>query len=77
MSKENVQERVKEVIHDVVSLPKDVAMDFRLSYLGMDSLDVVEIVQNLEEEFGVKIEDADAPKWKTLGDVCELILDIL
>lgn len=70
---ENVEQRVREVITDVVTLPKDVELSFELSRLGMDSLDVVEIVQNLEEEFDVKIDDAVAPQWKTLGDVVSFV----
>ena len=66
---ENVADRVKAVINEVVTLPKDVTMDYELSRLNMDSLDVVEIVQDLEEEFNLKIEDTAPTNWKTLGDV--------
>ena len=66
---ENVTDRVKAVINEVVTLPKDVTMDYELSRLNMDSLDVVEIVQDLEEEFNLKIEDTAPTNWKTLGDV--------
>lgn len=36
--------------------------------LGADSLDIVELVMALEEEFGLEIPDEDADKLKTVGD---------
>ncbi len=38
--------------------------------LGADSLDTVELVMALEEEFGIEIPDEDAEKLKTVGDFC-------
>jgi acyl carrier protein len=37
--------------------------------LGADSLDTVELVMALEEEFGIEISDEDAEKIQTVGDV--------
>lgn len=42
-------------------------------HLGADSLDIVELVMAAEEEFGIEIEDDDAQKAKTLGDLVSLI----
>ena len=44
--------------------------------LGADSLDAVEIVMNLEEEFGVTVPDVDASQIKTVGDIVKLIEEI-
>lgn len=41
--------------------------------LGADSLDTVELVMALEEEFGVEISDEDAEKIQTVGDVTKFI----
>jgi acyl carrier protein len=41
--------------------------------LGADSLDTVELVMALEEEFGVEISDEDAEKIQTVGDVAKFI----
>jgi acyl carrier protein len=41
--------------------------------LGADSLDTVELVMALEEEFGIEIPDDDAEKAKTVGDVVNYI----
>lgn len=37
--------------------------------LGADSLDKIELVMAVEEEFGVEIDDAVAAPWQTVGDV--------
>ena len=41
--------------------------------LGADSLDTVELVMALEEEFGIEISDEDSEKIKTVGDVIKYI----
>lgn len=41
--------------------------------LGADSLDTVELVMALEEEFGIEIPDEDAEKIQTVGDVSKYI----
>ena len=41
--------------------------------LGADSLDIVELVMALEEEFGVDIPDEDADKLKTVGDAMKYL----
>ncbi len=41
--------------------------------LGADSLDTVELVMALEEEYGVEVSDEDAEKLRTVGDVVKYI----
>ena len=41
--------------------------------LGADSLDTVELIMALEEEFNIEIPDEDAEKMKTVGDVIKYI----
>ena len=43
--------------------------------LGADSLDIVELIMALEEEFDTEIPDADAEKIVTVGDVVDYIKD--
>ena len=70
-----IEERVKDVI--VAQLGVDAAeVKPEASFiddLGADSLDTVELVTALEEEFGVEIPDEDAEKIKTVGEATESI----
>lgn len=45
--------------------------------LDADSLDVVELVMELEDEFGLDIPDKDAASFKTVGDVFDYLYDML
>ena len=68
-------EKVKEIIADQLGVNvDDVTMEssFR-GDLGADSLDVVELIMALEEEFGVEIPDEDAEKLVTVGDAVKYV----
>ncbi len=72
---ENLEERVKKII--VEQLAVDAAevtpqAQF-VQDLGADSLDTVELVMALEEEFDIEIPDEDAEKIKTVGDAVAYI----
>ena len=41
--------------------------------IGADSLDVVELIMALEDEFGIKISDEDAVKLDTVGRICDYL----
>lgn len=75
----DVESRVKKLIAEMLNLdPENVRDDSSvMNDLGADSLDVVEIVMGLEEEFGVEIEDDEVEKLDTVSDVvaymCKLI----
>jgi acyl carrier protein len=43
--------------------------------LGADSLDIVELVMALEEEFGVSIPDEQAEKIKSVGDAVDFVVE--
>ncbi len=70
-----VFEKVAEII--AKELDKDVAsitMETRLvEDLGADSLDAVEIMFSLEEEYGMEIDDTSAQAIKTVGDLVKYI----
>jgi acyl carrier protein len=72
---ENIEERVKEIIADRLGVdPEEVTPDASfVEDLGADSLDTVELVMALEEEFGVEIPDEDAEKIQKVGDAIEYI----
>ena len=75
MSSEEVFEKVKETIIEQLGVA-DTAVTMEASFiddLGADSLDIVELIMALEEEFDMEIPDADAEKIVTVGDVVEYI----
>jgi acyl carrier protein len=65
-----VEERVKEIIVEQLGVEEDEVLPAAkfIEDLGADSLDIVELVMALEEEFGLDIPDEDADKLKTVGD---------
>ena len=77
METDEVFEKVKKIIVEQLSVPEDsVTKDASfIDDLGADSLDVVELVMALEEEFDMEIPDADAEKISTVNDVVEYIKD--
>ncbi len=77
MSTEEVFERVKKVIIEQLGVTES-AVTSEASFLddlSADSLDIVELVMALEEEFDIEIPDEDAEKVTTVGDVVDYIKD--
>ena len=75
MNTEEVFEKVKAIIVEQLGVAEtSVEMDASfIDDLGADSLDIVELVMALEEEFDMEIPDSDAEKVVTVGDVVEFI----
>lgn len=75
MTTEEVFEKIKETIIEQLGVA-DTAVTMEASFiddLGADSLDIVELIMALEEEFDMEIPDTDAEKIVTVGDVVEYI----
>ena len=75
MNPDAIFEKVKEVIMDQLAVEDD-AVKLETSFiddLGADSLDIVELIMALEEEFDLQIPDSEAEKIMTVGDVVEYI----
>ena len=68
-------EKVREIISEKLNVdPDEIKLESSIvDDLGADSLDIVELVMALEEEFDIEIPDADAEKVVTVGDVVEYI----
>jgi len=69
------QDKIKQIIADQLGVKKEEVTDTAkfVDDLGADSLDTVELVMALEEEFGVEIPDEDAEKLTTVGDALRYI----
>lgn len=73
---ENVMDRVKEVIGEQLGIEDLSIVSMETTFiddLGADSLDIVELIMALEEEFDMEIPEAEAEKIITVGDVVEYI----
>ncbi len=71
----SVEEKVKHIIVEQLGVDED-EVKAEASFvddLGADSLDVVELVMALEEEFGLEISDEDAEKLTTVKQAIEYI----
>lgn len=67
----NVEEKVKNIIVEQLNVDAE-SVTPEASFiedLGADSLDIVELVMTMEEEFDMEIPDEDAEKIKSVGDV--------
>ncbi len=71
----SVEERVKEIIVDQLGVDaSEVTPEAKfIDDLGADSLDIVELVMALEEEYDIEISDEEAEKIQTVGDAIEFI----
>lgn len=68
-------EKVKAIVMDQLSITDDdmVTLNTTLEDLGADSLDMVEVIMAIEDEFDVQIKDEDLESLKTLADLIEYI----
>ncbi|KAL5541784.1 hypothetical protein UlMin_009494 [Ulmus minor] len=67
--------KVCDIVKKQLALPEDTTIDgeSKFSALGADSLDTVEIVMGLEEEFGISVEEESAQTIATVQDAADLI----
>ena len=72
-----VFEQVKESLAEILSKDMDmIDMDTKLvDDLGVDSIDSVELIMDVEEVYDITIPEEDAMAMKTVGDVVEYIED--
>ena len=72
-----VSEKVKEIVVNQLGVaPDQVTSEANfIEDLGADSLDQVELIMALEEEFGTEIADEDAEKLTTVGEAIKYIDD--
>jgi len=70
-----VAEKVRSIIAEQLGVKQEEVTDTAkfIDDLGADSLDTVELVMALEEEFGIEIPDEDAEKMTAVGDAIKYI----
>lgn len=74
LNKSDIEKKIIEVLTLQLGMrPGDVTPDSTREVLGMDSLDDVEVLMAIEEEFGLDISDDDAMKLLTVQDYVEYV----
>lgn len=75
MSKEEIFEKLKPIVVEQLGVDEESVKEEAtfVDDLSADSLDIVELVMSLEEEFDLEIPDEEAEKIVTVGDVVEYI----
>ena len=75
MADNNIEEKVKKIIVEQLTVnPDQVTPDAKfVEDLGADSLDNVELILALEEEFNLEVPDEEAEKLQSVGDVIKYI----
>jgi acyl carrier protein len=70
-----VFERVKQMIVEELNVPEEkITLEARLAEdLGADSIDAVELIMNIEDEFEIQVSDEEAQNIKTVGDLVRYI----
>ena len=74
-SRDEVFERIKEVLAERLSVEEaDISEEANFQEdLDADSLDLVEMIMELEDQFGIKIPDEDAQKIQTVGQAVDYV----
>ncbi|MFZ4818342.1 MAG: acyl carrier protein [Limisphaerales bacterium] len=77
MAEKTIEQRIKDIILEQLGVTADqVTPEAKfIEDLGADSLDTVELVMALEEEFGLEIPDDEAEKLQSVGDVIKHVED--
>ena len=78
MADKPIDQRVKDIIVEQLGVKADqVTPEAKLiEDLGADSLDAVELVMALEEEFGIEVPDEQAEKLQSVGDIIKYNEDV-
>jgi acyl carrier protein len=76
-SVEEVKEKVISIVSEQLNIPKeDIKLESAfIADLKADSLDLVELVMEFEDEFGVQIPESDQDKIQSVGDAVNYIME--
>lgn len=71
---EAVEEKIVDAIVELGAERDEINRDATFESLDVDSLDIVELSQVIEDEFGVELKGEDAQKLETVGDAIDLVV---
>ena len=72
--KNDTHNKIVDIIVEKLTIDKStIRADATLQGLGADSLDIVEFIMRFEDQFGIEINDEDAEKLQSLGEVIDYV----
>jgi acyl carrier protein len=72
-TREEIESRVFSALEEFGAEPDQINPDATFESLDIDSLDIAELAQIIDEKFSVEIKSSDAEQIKTVGDVVDLV----
>ncbi|HEV2916276.1 MAG TPA: acyl carrier protein [Candidatus Babeliales bacterium] len=74
IDKQETAQKISAIVAEKLSIDKStITPESTLQDLGADSLDMVEIIMQIEEEFGIQINDEEAEKLNTMAEVVDYV----
>jgi acyl carrier protein len=68
-----IEARIFKALEELDAEPESISRDARFEELDIDSLDLAELAQVVDDEYGVKIKGTDMGSLKTVGDVIDFV----
>jgi acyl carrier protein len=75
VTKEQIEGRVFEALEEFGAEPDQISRDAEFEKLDVDSLDLVELAQIVEDEYGVQLKGEDMEGLKTVGQAVDLVAE--
>jgi acyl carrier protein len=75
VNKEQIEERVTQALEEFGADPDQINRDAEFEALDVDSLDLVELAQIVEDEYGVQLKGEDMEGLKTVGQAVDLVAE--
>jgi acyl carrier protein len=77
VTREAVQDRVFAALEEFGADPAEIKLDAEFEAIDIDSLDIVELAQIVEDTYGVELKGEDVEGIKTVGQAVELVVSRL
>jgi len=74
VTREQIEERVFEALEEFGAVPDRISRDAEFEKLDVDSLDLVELAQIVEDEYGVQLKGEDMEGLRTVGQAVDLVV---
>ncbi|WP_350342875.1 acyl carrier protein [Proteinivorax tanatarense] len=68
-----VFEKIKGIVEEQLDIDEEITKETSFEDMGVDSLDIFQLVVELEEAFEIEIDDSEAASMKTIGDAVEFV----